>query len=160
MIARHYRRIDPLVRFMSNTYVDENDCWLWVGKLNATGYAAFSVNGRPTMVYRWSYEAFRGPIPVGLYIDHLCRVPRCANPTHLEPVTQQENLRRAYNSRALRTVCPRGHEYTPENTYTSAKGCRSCRSCYKEIFWKRAYEARKARGWRAPKSRPLAEAHL
>lgn len=34
---------------------------------------------------------FVGPIPEGLHLDHLCRVRRCVNPAHLEPVTQAEN---------------------------------------------------------------------
>lgn len=31
--------------------------------------------------------------------------------------------------RAPKTRCPRGHEYTPENTYTSPDGRRQCRAC-------------------------------
>jgi len=31
-----------------------------------------------------------------------------------------------------KTACPRGHEYTPENTYGQDKGERSCRRCYRE----------------------------
>ena len=36
-----------------------------------------------------------GSIPDGLHLDHLCRVPACVNPEHLEPVTLAENNRRA-----------------------------------------------------------------
>jgi hypothetical protein len=31
-----------------------------------------------------------------------------------------------------RTHCPQGHEYTPENTYVSARGWRYCRACNRE----------------------------
>jgi hypothetical protein len=40
------------------------------------------------------YERHIGPVPSGLQLDHLCRVPLCVNPAHLEPVTGTENVRR------------------------------------------------------------------
>jgi hypothetical protein len=39
---------------------------------------------------------FKGDVPEDLVIDHKCRTPSCVNPDHLEPVTQGENLRRAF----------------------------------------------------------------
>jgi hypothetical protein len=33
---------------------------------------------------------------------------------------------------AERTHCPQGHEYTPENTYVSARRGRYCRACNRE----------------------------
>ena len=35
-----------------------------------------------------------GPVPEGMQLDHLCRVPGCVNPDHLEPVSAAENVRR------------------------------------------------------------------
>jgi hypothetical protein len=40
------------------------------------------------------YERFKGPIPDGLDLDHLCRVPRCVRPEHLEAVTTAVNCQR------------------------------------------------------------------
>ena len=37
--------------------------------------------------------------------------------------------RRRGKAMALRTHCPRGHEYTKENTYLQRKGSRECKSC-------------------------------
>jgi hypothetical protein len=43
-------------------------------------------------------------IPVGLVIDHLCGNRRCVNPSHVEPVTQQEHIRRSARCRAVGVV--------------------------------------------------------
>lgn len=70
-------------------------CWLWTANTTRGGYGLFNVTSRrPVYAHRFVWELTRGPIPAGYQIDHLCRVRRCVNPEHLEPVTQQENLRR------------------------------------------------------------------
>jgi hypothetical protein len=112
-------------------------CWLWIGTIADTGYGVLSVreekNGKQSRRYahRISYELFVGPIPVGLEIDHKCRVRSCINPDHLEPVTRRENLRRGIQHNRLKTKCPRGHQYTEHNTYVNKVGARVCRACCK-----------------------------
>lgn len=114
---------------------DPSLCWEWQRPLGANGYGYLaSEHGTNVLAHRVSYELNVGPIPVGLQIDHLCRNRACVNPAHLEPVTQRENILRgtaptAENAR--KTHCIRGHEFTPENTYTppSRPGVRNCRAC-------------------------------
>lgn len=65
-------------------------CWIWQGPVYGSGYGAASKE----LAHRWAYERARGPIPQGLTIDHLCCVPLCVNPDHLEVVTMAENCRR------------------------------------------------------------------
>lgn len=72
-----------------------SDCWLWTGYVAAGGYGEFHLAGRTRKAHRVAYELLVGPVPEGLDLDHLCRVRRCVNPEHLEPVTRQENLRRS-----------------------------------------------------------------
>ena len=72
-------------------------CWIWHGsKDKRKGYGRFiiydKVDGES---HRISYKIFKGEIPKGLQIDHLCRNKLCVNPQHLEAVTQKENLRRS-----------------------------------------------------------------
>ena len=73
------------------------DCWLWQGRPNRFGYGQFrGIRGRMIMAHRFAYVLLRGPIPAGLTLDHLCETPACVRPSHLEPVTNSENLRRRH----------------------------------------------------------------
>ena len=80
------------------------------------------------LAHRVAYELQVGPIPVGLQLDHLCRVRSCVNPAHLEPVTSAENTRRGL--RAMKTHCPQGHPYAGENLLIRPTGQRRCRTCH------------------------------
>ena len=62
--------------------------------VNADGYGTFWDGERKRLAHVVAYELFVGPVPDGRELDHLCRVPACVRPTHLEPVTHAENLRR------------------------------------------------------------------
>jgi hypothetical protein len=76
--------------------VDPNTgCWLWSGALNEFGYGITGSKRWGYLAHRASYARFVGPIPEGLELDHLCRVRRCINPDHLEPVTHRENVWRS-----------------------------------------------------------------
>ena len=120
------------------------NCWLWTGQLDPPSTSGGGGYGRfgTQRAHRVSYEDQVGRIPAGLIMDHLCRVRACVRPTHLEPVTYQENQRRSPIAMATRTHCPAGHEYTPENTYVNPAGPhRECRTC--QARNKAAYKARK-----------------
>jgi hypothetical protein len=89
-------------------------CWRWNGTQNGIGYGQTRVAGRKVYVHRLSYELFVGPIPPGLEIDHLCRNRACVNPTHLEPVTHAENVRRMVRPTTGTTVpSPSGRRRSP-----------------------------------------------
>lgn len=80
------------------------------------------VGDKSIRAHRFSYELLVGSIPVGMEIDHLCHVRGCVNPSHLEPVTHDENMRRERKG-----FCVNGHALTPENLYTT--NGRKCRAC-------------------------------
>lgn len=109
-------------------------CWLWTGVVSSNGYGVIQRNGKVIYVHRYSYTYYKGDIPPRYVIDHLCRVPLCVNPKHLEAVTIGENVLRGVGAAArnkLKTECPQGHSYTEDgDVYTSKRGrvCRICRN--------------------------------
>jgi len=114
-------------------------CWEWVGAKDSRGYGNVKVGGRVRKAHRVIYELLRGPVPPNYECDHLCRVPWCVNPDHVEVVAHVENVRRGAarwvpgeRQRAKRR-CPQGHHYTKANTYIHpVSGGRWCRTCDRE----------------------------
>lgn len=93
--------------------ISETGCWIWMGTVTGGGYGGIAIHRKKVPAHRLAWELFRGPIPEGLEIDHLCRVRACVNPDHLEPVTSQINCLRGVSplaANAKKTHCPRGHE--------------------------------------------------
>ena len=119
-------------RFWAKAQRDEKiDCWLWMAARSSKGYGSYSHGGRAVSAHRLAYQTLVGSIPVGLQIDHLCRVRFCVNPSHMETVTTAENTRRGDSGRLWRqkTHCPSGHPYDEANTHLNRHGHRVCRAC-------------------------------
>lgn len=130
-------------------------CWEWTGTLTPLGYGRLHTPSAVYMAHRAAYEAFRGPIPNRLVLDHICHVPaecpggkacphrRCVNPGHLQITTQAVNNGPGRSSSASKTQCKWGHPFNAENTYVYSDGARACRACGRERA--RRYKARTAR---------------
>jgi hypothetical protein len=87
------------------------------------------------LAHRVSYEIYKGAIPDGMQVDHLCRVRSCVNPDHLEAVPQATNLERGegfVGQNVRKTHCPRGHQYDSTYTRPSGKTERICTTCRRE----------------------------
>lgn len=127
-------------------------CLVWTAAVDTSGYAVTCVtfgtgrrNLRIITGHRLSHLIFKGPIPDGLEIDHLCRVRRCINPEHLEAVTCAENLRRSPIMGAGKTHCLRGHSLSGKAVNTTTKpGKRICLACHRirQREWRRNKRSR------------------
>jgi len=108
-------------------------CWPWLGRRTRDGYGLVEdPHGHTRYAHRVMYGMRVSPIPDGMVIDHLCRMPHCVNPAHMEVVTSGENTRRGAGisaRNAQKTMCPQGHPYDAENTLRYPNGSRKCLIC-------------------------------
>lgn len=110
-------------------------CWVWTASLTTYGYGQFRTTDKRTVrSHRHAWLLTFGSLPAdGLSLDHLCRVPRCVNPSHLDPVTHAENCRRGVagqvNSARKRAqlYCAKGGHRLPDER--NSQGRRVCKEC-------------------------------
>ncbi len=125
-------------RFMAK--VDTSgDCWIWTGALESNGYGSIriKVDGRwvSAKAHRVMWEHFHGPSPLRddgrrMVIDHMCNNRGCVRPSHLQRITNRDNILRG--SWSGKTHCPQGHAYEPDNFYTDKRtGSAVCKTCAK-----------------------------
>jgi hypothetical protein len=86
-------RAATFVRFMRMVKAGEDtgSCWIFTGNCPGGRHGHFHVNGKSVKAHRWIYQIVCGEIPDGLLIRHLCDVPNCVNPVHLEPGSSKDN---------------------------------------------------------------------
>lgn len=137
----------------SYSIIPTTGCWMWTGPLfPGELYPFMGVDGSTMLrAHRYSYERFKGPIPDGLVIDHMCTHTWCVNPHHLEAVTNGENVRRHF---ARTKACHRGHPYVAGSFRIAMDGdghpYRACRECARAN-----HQASKARRMLPPLPAPV-----
>lgn len=122
-------------------------CWLYTGtKVKGYGYINSRVQGAG-YTHHVTFDAIRGYKRDGLWTDHLCRTPDCANPWHLELVAPGENTRRGYwaHGHPRETHCRAGHAYAETGVYQPPNGLRRCRVCQDKIIATQCAKRRAAR---------------
>lgn len=123
-------------RILAMVQVDDGGCWRWQGYVGPKGYGQVRGVGRTESAHGAAYREWKGEIPQGWTLDHLCRVRDCVNPEHLEAVPHRINLLRGETvtaQHAAKTHCPQGHPYAGDNLIVRPKpnggSGRTCRTC-------------------------------
>lgn len=135
-------------------------------RLNNMGYPVveMSKNGRSreSLVHRQVIKAFHGDPEPGMECRHLNGVPTDNRAENLAWGTRSENtvdqVVHGTHRNTAKTHCPRGHEFTVENTYIQpSNGGRICRACQADkkasSYWRDYYQANKEKWKLSPEQR-------
>ena len=101
-------------------------------------YVTLWANGKAKVftVHSLVLMAFVGPRPDGMVVRHLNGDPADNRIVNLVYGTPSENQRDSVHHGTQwhknKTHCPRGHAYSPQNTYIRPNGGRKCRACNRD----------------------------
>lgn len=127
------------------------------GKIDRNGYRIVTLcrygDEWTARAHRVVLAAFVGPCPEGQVVRHLNGVQddnRLMNLAYGTPLENSADQRRhGTHGNTVKTHCPRGHEYTPENTnhytFPSGRKSRFCRQCDRDRSRRRTERRRLAR---------------
>lgn len=131
-------------RAATNVDIQGDGCWISRYSVASHGYAqigwsipkaARTGRSRNAMVlaHRASWTHFHGQVPLGMTVDHLCKVRRCVNPEHLRLLPNYENARRVDGADWPIGFCKRGHPNSELRACSGSRGrpsveCRVCRT--------------------------------
>ena len=120
------------------------DCLIWNKSVRTNGYGQTFVDGKNMAAHRVAWMALYGPIPEGMYVDHVCHNEAaakgecdggncqhklCYNTNHLRVVTPSENTLAGLHGIDTRGGFKCGHEMIESNIMTRKSGHRECAEC-------------------------------
>lgn len=142
---------DQIKRLFSKIEPDfETGCWNWTGYTGSTGYGHIRIDKILYRTHRLMYAWFVGPLPTGKgkdipVVDHICNNRLCCNPSHLQLISDTENILKGNGATAAKfrqTHCHNGHPLP-----NAINGHRRCMACNRA--WNRSNYAKKPEFFRA-----------
>ena len=79
------------IQYEECLYPELGQCHVCISHFRDRGYPCFMRGGNRLKMARYIFEKYKGDIPKGLSVLHLCDNPGCINPAHLYTGTQQDN---------------------------------------------------------------------
>lgn len=147
MPATYWFTPEQLQKIISRIEPQESGCWWYPRVPNRKGYAQTRI-GWPTtksvLIHHLAWIYYKGDIPEGMVIDHLCHNPaecdggntcphrRCVNPDHLQLLTPQENNAKTVKVLKYRTHCVKGHSLQNNIVSFPSRPGNYCHTCKKE----------------------------
>ena len=110
---RKHGQIVDIDWIMSNCKVEfmaipMSECWIWMGTQDQDGYGmvrSSASQGPMRRTHRVAYHLVYGDIPIGMQLDHVCRIRKCCNPLHMDVVTLHENVLRGERHKPWLAEC-------------------------------------------------------
>lgn len=123
----------------------DDGCWISLYSVGSHGYAQIGwwAEGRSHMVlaHRAAWVRDHGQVPLGMTLDHVCKVRRCVNPAHLRLLPNFENARRTNGLDWPMGMCANGHANTAlVRVRGRGLGCAECYGMYDARYrWRRRH---------------------
>jgi len=131
------------LRAVTNVDVQPDGCWISLYSVASHGYSQIgwqdSRSRHVVLGHRAAWVSVNGQVPMGVTIDHLCKVRRCVNPEHLRLLPNFENARRIDGKDWAMGTCANGHDATNlirvKRTTKSGEPrwgltCKACKAIY------------------------------
>lgn len=128
ILGHSYTRTGPA--YLPEDRGHDTPCWIWQAGKDSAGYGSVRDGTRIRKAHAVYWERANGPVPNGMELHHLCRVPCCVNPDHLKPLTRAEHGKTRVGLKPQKTICKHGH--TGDDISYRKNGQINCRECSKE----------------------------
>ena len=134
-------------RAAENIERQPDGCWISKYSIASHGYSQIGWQdaGERHVVlgHRAAWVFANGQVPLGMTIDHTCKVRRCVNPTHLRLLPNYENARRVDGEDWAMGFCKRGHANSHLKEYPrDGRMSRECSICRSERVARSNWKAR------------------
>jgi hypothetical protein len=148
-VSTYWFTDEQLKKIIDRIEPQESGCWWYPAVPDNKGYAITRIGWPVTKgsrIHRLSWIFYKGDIPEGMVIDHMCHDPkeceggntcihrRCVNPDHLQLVSSADNSKKTVRILKYKTHCKRGHNLEDNiMEYNTKKGKRqACKLCSRE----------------------------